>query len=262
MIRQDFNLFSLTKMMKSGWSLGGSYKEGITLSKGIDELNFDIPIETPMGIVYAIDIKRIKHKVQIKSVPKKDKKKKVSKTKRAKMNPSCEETKEPSKAPDDGWIVVKPKRATSNVQEKYTDSNVTDEDRESVGHGKQNNPFTVLCDDDDDAFGSVEEDGDDNEDADTYDDECDTEEGSGDIDKDEDDTHNVQDDNTNDVQDDDTNDDQDDDTNVNLPFNSSLRLRTHQTLRPKTKEVEPLVINGFIDDITSAQRPEVPFVSI
>jgi hypothetical protein len=33
-------------------------------------------------------------------------------------------------------------------------------------------------------------------------------------------------------------------------------------LWPETKEVEPLVINGFIDDTTPAQRPEVPFVSI
>jgi hypothetical protein len=97
------------------------------------------------------------------------------------------------------------KRETSNVQEKYKDSVITDEDRESVGHGKQNNPFAVLCDDDD-AFGSIEDDGDDNEDADTYDDECDTEEGSGDIDKDDDDTHNVQDDDTNDDQESDTDD--------------------------------------------------------
>jgi hypothetical protein len=115
-----------------------------------------------------------------------------------------------SKAPDDGWIVVKAKRVTSNVQEKYTDSNVTDEDRESVGHGKQKNPFAVLCDDDDIAFGSIEDDGDDNEEADTYDDECDTEEGSGDIDKDDDDSHNGHDDNTN-VQSD-TVDDQERDT--------------------------------------------------
>jgi hypothetical protein len=69
-----------------------------------------------------------------------------------------------------------------------------------------------LWDDDDDAFGSIEDDGDDNEDADTYDDECDTEEGSGDIDKDDDDTHNVQDDDTNDDQESDTNDDQESDT--------------------------------------------------
>jgi hypothetical protein len=47
-----FNLFSLTKMMKSGWRLGGSYKDGIMLSNGTDVLNFDIPIETPKGIVY------------------------------------------------------------------------------------------------------------------------------------------------------------------------------------------------------------------
>jgi hypothetical protein len=30
----------------------------------------------------------------------------------------------------------------------------------------------------------------------------------------------------------------------------------------EAKEVEPLVINGFVDDITPAQRQKVPFVSI
>jgi hypothetical protein len=99
-----------------------------------------------MGIVYAIDIRRIKHKVQIKSVPKKDKKKKVSKTKRAKMNPGCEETKKASKAPNDDWFVVKAKRATSTVPEIYADFNLTrNGDLENERNGQQKtNQFAVL----------------------------------------------------------------------------------------------------------------------
>jgi hypothetical protein len=53
-----FNLFSLTKMMKVGWTLGGDQDTGITLSKGDQTLNFDIPIETPKGVVYAIYMRR------------------------------------------------------------------------------------------------------------------------------------------------------------------------------------------------------------
>jgi hypothetical protein len=37
-----FNLFSVTKMMKQGWKLDGTYAAGITLTKGDDELRFDI----------------------------------------------------------------------------------------------------------------------------------------------------------------------------------------------------------------------------
>jgi hypothetical protein len=53
-----FNLFSLTKMMKQGWTLGGDQETGITLSKGDQKLTFDIPIETPKGVVYAIYLNR------------------------------------------------------------------------------------------------------------------------------------------------------------------------------------------------------------
>jgi hypothetical protein len=53
-----FNLFSLTKMMKQRWTLGGDQETGITLSKGDQKLSFDIPIETPKGVVYAIYLRR------------------------------------------------------------------------------------------------------------------------------------------------------------------------------------------------------------
>jgi hypothetical protein len=42
----------------------------------------------------------------------------------------------------------------------------------------------------------------------------------------------------------------------------TVSLWNWSQLWPETMEVEPLVINGFIDDITPAQRPGVPFVSI
>jgi hypothetical protein len=44
-----FNLFSVTKLMKSGWTLGGN-KEALWLKKGTNILKFDIKIETPKGI--------------------------------------------------------------------------------------------------------------------------------------------------------------------------------------------------------------------
>jgi hypothetical protein len=49
-----FNLFSLTKMMKQGWTLGGDQETCITLSKEDQKLTFDILIETPKGVVHAI----------------------------------------------------------------------------------------------------------------------------------------------------------------------------------------------------------------
>jgi hypothetical protein len=49
-----FNLFSLTKMMKQGWTLSGDKITGITLTKGDQTLKFDMPIETPKGVVYAM----------------------------------------------------------------------------------------------------------------------------------------------------------------------------------------------------------------
>jgi hypothetical protein len=53
-----FNLFSLTKMMKQGWTLGGDKIAGITLTKGEQTLKFDMPIETPKGVVYAMYMRR------------------------------------------------------------------------------------------------------------------------------------------------------------------------------------------------------------
>jgi hypothetical protein len=53
-----FNLFSLTKMMKQGWTLSGDKTSGITLSKDGLFVKFDIPIDTPEGVVYAMCAKR------------------------------------------------------------------------------------------------------------------------------------------------------------------------------------------------------------
>lgn len=53
-----FNLFSLTKMMKQGWALSGDKLNGIALSKDGHVVKFDIPIDTPEGIVFAMCAKR------------------------------------------------------------------------------------------------------------------------------------------------------------------------------------------------------------
>jgi hypothetical protein len=53
-----FNLFSLTKMMKQGWILNGDKTNGITLSKEEQVVKFDIPIDTPEGIVFAMCARR------------------------------------------------------------------------------------------------------------------------------------------------------------------------------------------------------------
>ena len=53
-----FNLFSLTKMMKQGWSLSGDKSNGIALTKDGHTVKFDIPIDTPEGIVFAMCAKR------------------------------------------------------------------------------------------------------------------------------------------------------------------------------------------------------------
>jgi hypothetical protein len=52
------NLFSVTKMMKEGWKLSGDGENGITLSKGGNNLSFDIPVATPRGVVYAMYVRR------------------------------------------------------------------------------------------------------------------------------------------------------------------------------------------------------------
>ena len=41
-----FNLFSLTKLMKAGWKLGGDCNKGITLTKDENTIAFDIAIPT------------------------------------------------------------------------------------------------------------------------------------------------------------------------------------------------------------------------
>jgi Reverse transcriptase (RNA-dependent DNA polymerase) len=56
-----FNLFSLTKMMNKGWKLSGD-SNGIKLNKGDKSLIFDVPIETPKGVVYAMRIHRTQRK--------------------------------------------------------------------------------------------------------------------------------------------------------------------------------------------------------
>jgi hypothetical protein len=52
-----FNLFSLTKMMKLGWTLGGDSKS-VWLTKGEDTVIFDILIPTNKGMLLAMYFKR------------------------------------------------------------------------------------------------------------------------------------------------------------------------------------------------------------
>jgi hypothetical protein len=54
-----YNLFSITKMMELGWTLGGDVGSGIKMTKGNQVLKFDIPIKTTKGVVYAMCINRI-----------------------------------------------------------------------------------------------------------------------------------------------------------------------------------------------------------
>ena len=49
----QFNLFSISKMMKQGWELSGSQKE-MVISKGKNRIVFDIVIPTTEGVLYAI----------------------------------------------------------------------------------------------------------------------------------------------------------------------------------------------------------------
>jgi hypothetical protein len=52
-----FNLFSIPRMLKQGWKLGGD-DEKIWLHKGAAKLVFDIKIPTPKGALYAMYFKR------------------------------------------------------------------------------------------------------------------------------------------------------------------------------------------------------------
>jgi hypothetical protein len=59
-----FNLFSLTKMMKKGWTLRGDKTSGITLAMADKKLVFDIPIET-----YAKCMRRTEAAAQTQATP-------------------------------------------------------------------------------------------------------------------------------------------------------------------------------------------------
>ena len=48
----EFNLFSLTKRLDEGWTLGGN-KDIIWISKGDKKVVFDIKIKTPKGAIFA-----------------------------------------------------------------------------------------------------------------------------------------------------------------------------------------------------------------
>eukprot|EP00957_Ditylum_brightwellii_P037774 2856755-Ditylum_brightwellii.AAC.1 len=53
-----YNLFSLTKGMKSGWLLHGNNDE-LWITKSGHKVKFDIRIETKEGIIFAAYMKRI-----------------------------------------------------------------------------------------------------------------------------------------------------------------------------------------------------------
>jgi hypothetical protein len=48
---QKFNLFSITKAMEQGWSLGGNSKSGLYVSKGDKKIVFDVRVPTKNGII-------------------------------------------------------------------------------------------------------------------------------------------------------------------------------------------------------------------
>jgi hypothetical protein len=128
------------------------------------------------------------------------------------MNPGNEETKKASKAANDGWFVVKAKRATSTVPEIYADFSLTRiGDLENERNGQQKtNQFAVLWNDDDDDQDVVtdvddsddhEVDADDDgkkdmddEDDDVDDEDDDVDEDNDDDDRDIDDEYNIEDD--------------------------------------------------------------------
>eukprot|EP00980_Cylindrotheca_fusiformis_P010432 scaffold2318_cov88-Cylindrotheca_fusiformis.AAC.1 len=53
-----FNLFSLTKMMRKGWTLGGG-KDAIWISNGNKTILFDIPILTSRGVLFCANFQRV-----------------------------------------------------------------------------------------------------------------------------------------------------------------------------------------------------------
>ena len=52
-----FNLFSITKMQMSGWKLEGD-KQSIRLTKNGQEIIFDIKIQAPKGVIFAVYFER------------------------------------------------------------------------------------------------------------------------------------------------------------------------------------------------------------
>ena len=54
-----FNLFSITAMLKKGWSLSGSATH-LILTKDMHKLDFDIIIHTPKGILFVVQLARQK----------------------------------------------------------------------------------------------------------------------------------------------------------------------------------------------------------
>ena len=53
----EFNLFSLTKRLDDGWTLGGD-SDIFWISKGDKKVVFDIKIKTPKGAIFAAYFKR------------------------------------------------------------------------------------------------------------------------------------------------------------------------------------------------------------
>eukprot|EP00957_Ditylum_brightwellii_P078036 5931877-Ditylum_brightwellii.AAC.1 len=55
-----YNLFSITKHLKNGWTLHGN-SSAIWVTKGESKLVFDIVIPTKEGLIYAVYIKRVEN---------------------------------------------------------------------------------------------------------------------------------------------------------------------------------------------------------
>ena len=55
--QSGYNLFSLTKRLEDGWTLGGN-ANAIWITKGKLKVTFDIKIKTPKGAIFAIYLKR------------------------------------------------------------------------------------------------------------------------------------------------------------------------------------------------------------
>lgn len=52
-----YNLFSISKMLKQGWKLTGD-EELLEITKGENKLVFDIRVQTPRGVLFALYLKR------------------------------------------------------------------------------------------------------------------------------------------------------------------------------------------------------------